>query len=200
MEKEKVSSGNIIDFKVLKRILQFVRPYRAGFYLVVVLTVLLGVLGPLRIKLIQYTLDNHVAFGNYGAMVNVMLLLLGLLVAQSLLQYIHTYVSGRIGQYVIRDIRIRLYAHLVSLRVRFFDKTPIGRLVTRTISDVETLDDVFSEGLAAMAGDMELASAMLQELRRVQPNISLAWMAKQLPFRKDEREHFLEALRRAGLD
>jgi ATP-binding cassette subfamily B multidrug efflux pump len=154
MEKEKVSSGNIIDFKVLKRILQFVRPYRAGFYLVVVLTVLLGVLGPLRIKLIQYTLDNHVAFGNYGAMVNVMLLLLGLLVAQSLLQYIHTYVSGRIGQYVIRDIRIQLYAHLVSLRVRFFDKTPIGRLVTRTISDVETLDDVFSEGLAAMAGDM----------------------------------------------
>jgi ATP-binding cassette subfamily B protein len=154
MEKEKVSSGNIIDFKVLKRILQFVRPYRSGFYLVVVLTVLLGVLGPLRIKLIQYTLDDHVAFGNYGAMVNVMLFLLVLLVAQSLLQYVHTYVSGRIGQYVIRDIRIQLYAHLVSLRVRFFDKTPIGRLVTRTISDVETLDDVFSEGLAAMAGDM----------------------------------------------
>ncbi len=154
MEKEKVSSGNIIDFKVLRRILQFVRPYRTGFYLVVVLTVLLGVLGPLRIKLIQYTLDKHVAFGNYGAMVNVMLLLLGLLAAQSLLQYVHTYVSGRIGQYVIRDIRIKLFAHLVSLRVRFFDKTPIGRLVTRTISDVETLDDVFSEGLAAMAGDM----------------------------------------------
>lgn len=154
MEKEKVSSGNIIDFKVLKRILQFVKPYKTGFYLVVFLTVLLGFLGPLRIKLIQYTLDTHVAFGNYGAMVNVMLLLLGLLVAQSLLQYVHTYVSGRIGQYVIRDIRIKLFAHLVSLRVRFFDKTPIGRLVTRTISDVETLDDVFSEGLAAMAGDM----------------------------------------------
>ncbi len=154
MEKEKVSSGNIIDFRVLQRILQFVRPYKGQFYLVIFLTFLLGFLGPLRVSLIQYTLDKHVAFGNYGAMVNIMMLLLGLLIVQSVLQYVHTYVSGRIGQYVIRDIRIKLYAHLVSLRVRFFDKTPIGRLVTRTISDVETLDDVFSEGLSAMAGDL----------------------------------------------
>jgi ATP-binding cassette subfamily B protein len=154
MEKEKVSSGNIIDFKVLRRILQFVKPYQGMFYLVIFLTVLLGVLGPARVKLIQFTLDEHVAAGNYMAMVYIMILLLGLLLAQSVLQYIHTYVSGRIGQYVIRDIRIKLYAHLVNLRVRFFDKTPIGRLVTRTISDVETLDDVFSEGLAAMAGDL----------------------------------------------
>jgi ATP-binding cassette subfamily B multidrug efflux pump len=154
MDKEKVSSGNIIDFKVLRRILQFVKPYQAGFYLVVFLTVVLGVLGPLRIYLIGYTLDKHVVFGNYGAMVNMMLILLALLTAQSGLQFVHTYVSGRIGQYVIRDIRIKLYSHLMSFRMRFFDKTPIGRLVTRTISDVETLDDVFSEGLAAMAGDL----------------------------------------------
>ena len=154
MEKEKVSSGNIIDFNVLKRILQFVRPYKGRFYLVVFLTVVLGFLAPARVKLIQYTLDEHVAFGNYTAMVYVMIILFGLLIAQSVLQYVHTYISGRIGQFVIRDIRVLLYTHLVSLRVRFFDKTPIGRLVTRTISDVETLDDVFSEGLAAMAGDL----------------------------------------------
>ncbi len=154
MEKEKVSSGNIIDFRVLKRILAFVRPYKGRFYTVIFLTFLLGFLAPARVKLIQYTLDEHVAYGKYSEMVNIMLILLGLLVAQSVLQYIHTYLSGRIGQFVIRDIRIRLFAHLVSLRVKFFDKTPIGRLVTRTISDVETLDDVFSEGLAAMAGDL----------------------------------------------
>lgn len=154
MEKEKVSSGNIIDWKVLRRILQFIRPYRGRFYFLVLLTVLLGVLTPLRPLLIQYTLDAHVAAGKYWEMVNVMLLILGLLVIQSLVQYVHTYISGRIGQYVIRDIRIKLYEHIVSLRLKFFDKTPIGRLVTRTISDVETLADVFSEGLAAMAGDL----------------------------------------------
>jgi ATP-binding cassette subfamily B multidrug efflux pump len=154
VEKEKVSSGNIIDFSVLRRLLRFVKPYKGQFYSVVVLTVVLGVLAPLRVLLIQYTLDHHVTTGNYLAMVYVMLALVGLLVLQSVFQYVHTYLSGKIGQYVIRDIRIKLYAHLVYLRVKFFDKTPIGRLVTRTISDVETLDDVFSEGLAAMAGDL----------------------------------------------
>jgi len=154
VEKEKVSSGNIIDFSVLRRLLQFVKPYKGKFYLVIVLTILLGILAPIRVRLIQFTLDEHVATGNYQAMVYVMAILLGLLLVQSVLQYVHTYVSGRIGQYVIRDIRIKLFEHLVSLRIKFFDKTPIGRLVTRTISDVETLDDVFSEGLSAMAGDL----------------------------------------------
>ncbi len=154
MEKEKVSSGNIIDFKVLKRIMQFVKPYKGRFYFVVVLTFLLGVLTPIRPLLIQYTLDTHVQYGNYWAMVNVMLIILGLLAVQSAVQYAHTYISGRIAQFIIRDIRIQLYEHLIKLRLRFFDKTPIGRLVTRTISDVETLSDVFSEGLAAMASDL----------------------------------------------
>lgn len=134
--------------------MEFVRPYRGRFYLVILLTVALGVLGPLRPLLIQYALDNPVARGNLQGLADIMLLLVVLLAAQSLIQYSHTYISGRIGQYVIRDIRVKLYRFLVRLQLRFFDKTPIGRLVTRTISDVESLADVFSEGLAAMAGDL----------------------------------------------
>ncbi len=154
MEKEKIKSGNIIDWSVLGRIMQFVKPYKGRFYVVVFLTVFLGFLTPVRAKLIQFTLDEHVAFGKYWSMVNVIIVLLVLMVVQSVAQYAHTYISGRIGQFVIRDIRIKLYEHIVNLRLKFFDKTPIGRLVTRTISDVETLADVFSEGLAAMAGDL----------------------------------------------
>jgi len=104
--------------------------------------------------LTQMTLDNDVSVGNYERMVNMMLIMLVMLVVQSIFQYIHTYISGWLGQQVIRDIRMKLYEHLISLRLRFFDKTPIGRLVTRTISDVETLADVFSEGLAAMIADL----------------------------------------------
>lgn len=154
MEKEKVSSGNIIDFKVLKRLISFVSPYKGRFYIIIVLTVVLGVLTAVRPILIQRTLDDDVARGDYWSMVNMMLIVFALLLIQSVFQYVHTYLSGRIGQYVIRDIRVKLYSHLVNLRLSFFDKTPIGRLVTRTISDVETLADVFSEGLAAMAGDL----------------------------------------------
>ncbi|MBS1975775.1 MAG: ABC transporter ATP-binding protein [Bacteroidetes bacterium] len=154
MEKEKISSGNIIDFEVLGRLLQFIKPYRRRFYFVIILTVVLGYLSPYRIYLTQVILDKYVSAGHYQMMVYFVLLLFGLLIAQSILQYIHTYLSGRIGQYVIRDIRIKLYKHILQFQLRFFDRTPIGRLVTRTISDVETLADVFSEGLSAMAGDL----------------------------------------------
>jgi ATP-binding cassette subfamily B multidrug efflux pump len=154
VEKEKVSSGNIIDWSVLSRLMKFVRPYKGRFILVILLTVVLGVLAPTRPILIQYTLDHDVAFGNYEAMVRMMIVLMVLLVINSIAQYFHTYISGWLGQQVIRDIRMKLYEHIISLRLKFFDKTPIGRLVTRTISDVETLADVFSEGLAAMAGDL----------------------------------------------
>lgn len=154
MEKEQVSSGNIIDWSVLRRLIRFLSPYRGKFITVVVLTFVLGAFAPVRPLLTQYTLDNHVAFGNYAAMVEVIILLLVLLIFNSIAQYVHTYLSGWLGQQVIRDMRARLYEHIISLRLKFFDKTPIGRLVTRTISDVETLNDVFSEGLAAMIGDL----------------------------------------------
>jgi ATP-binding cassette, subfamily B, multidrug efflux pump len=154
VEKEQVSSGNIIDWSVLRRLMRFVAPYRGRFITVVVLTIVLGALAPTRPILIQYTLDSHVAFGDYDAMMVVMAWLVVLLIVQSVAQYAHTYISGWLGQQVIRDIRSKLYQHIVNLRLRFFDRTPIGRLVTRTISDVETLSDVFSEGLAAMVGDL----------------------------------------------
>ncbi|MDH4089867.1 MAG: ABC transporter ATP-binding protein/permease [Cyclobacteriaceae bacterium] len=134
--------------------MKFVTPYRGRFILVIILTILLGVLAPTRPFLIQYTLDRDVSVGNYEAMVAMMMLLAGLLIFNAIVQYAHTYISGWLGQQVIRDIRAKLYAHIIGLRLSFFDRTPIGRLVTRTISDVETLADVFSEGLAAMVGDL----------------------------------------------
>lgn len=154
MEKEQVSSGNIIDWSVLRRLMRFVTPYRGRFIILVILTLLIGLLTPLRPLLVQWTLDRDVASGDYNGMLRMMLYLLVLLVVQSVVQYAHTYLSGWMGQQVIRDIRTKLYEHLVNLRLKFFDKTPIGRLVTRAISDVETLADVFSEGLAAMVSDL----------------------------------------------
>jgi ATP-binding cassette, subfamily B, multidrug efflux pump len=154
VDKEQVSSGNIIDWSVLRRLMRFVTPYRGRFYILVFLTIAIGVLSPLRPLLVQWTLDNDVAEGDYMGMVRMMIILVVLLIIQSVGQYAHTYLSGWMGQQIIRDIRTKLYAHLVNLRLRFFDKTPIGRLVTRTISDVETLADVFSEGLAAMVSDL----------------------------------------------
>lgn len=139
---------------MLKRLFKFVQPYKGKFYGLVMLTILLGVLAPARPLLIQLTLDNEVAIGDYEGLVDMAIILIGLLITQSIVQYLHTYLSGWLGQYIIRDIRIKLYRHLVNLRLKFFDNTPIGRLVTRNVSDVETLADVFSQGIAAMIGDL----------------------------------------------
>ena len=154
MEKENVQSGSIVDIKVLKRLFSFAKPYIGKFYTLVALTLLLAVLVPSRPLLIQYTIDNEVAFGDFQGLVFMTILLVFILIIQAFVQYAHTYLAGWLGQHVIKDIRIKLYRHLQHLRLKFFDNTPIGRLVTRNISDVETLADVFSEGIAAMAGEI----------------------------------------------
>lgn len=153
MESNKVG-GKIVDFKVLRRLFVFVKPYLKTFYFLIFLTLLVAVLVPIRPVIVQYTIDNHVTKGDSQGLLNMVILMTVLLVVQAILQYFHTYMSGWLGQFIIRDIRTDLYSHLLRLRLKFFDKTQIGRLVTRTISDVETLADVFSQGMAAMISDL----------------------------------------------
>lgn len=143
-----------MDVKVLKRIFVFVKPYMTQFWLLVLLTFALAILVPIRPYLIQVAIDNDVANGDFDGLVRMIILLIGLLLAQAVVQYGHTYLSSWLGQYIIRDIRTSLYEHIQKLKLKFFDKTPIGRLVTRNISDIETLADVFSQGIAMMIGDL----------------------------------------------
>jgi len=153
LEQEKVT-GKIVDLKVLKRLIQFLKPYQGKFYFLIFLTVTTAALGPIRPLIIQIIIDDHISTGDYQGLINMTFLLLGLLILHAVVQYAHTYLSGWIGQNIIKDIRIKLYQHLLRLKLKFFDRTPIGKLVTRSISDVETLAEVFSQGLAAMTGDI----------------------------------------------
>lgn len=154
MEKEKVKTSNIVDFKVLKRLFEFAKPYIKRFYFLVFITIVLAVLTPVRPWLVQQAIDGYVPLGDYNGLVLMVILLIGHLFLLAIVQYLHTYLSGWIGQTIIKDIRIKLYHHLIKLRLKYFDNTPIGRLVTRNISDIETLSNVFSEGLAALIGDL----------------------------------------------
>lgn len=154
MEKEKVKSGNVVDFKVLKRLFGFARPYMKQFYLLVFLTFFLAVLVPIRPVIVEKAIDVYVPKGDYSGLVTMLIILLAHLILSAFVQYAHTYLSGWFGQTIIKDIRIKLYNHILRLKLKFFDKTPIGRLVTRNVSDIETLSNVFSEGVAALIGDM----------------------------------------------
>lgn len=154
LAKEKESSGEIVDTQVLKQLYTFVKPYKPQFYFLIFLTIALAILAPTRPYYIQVAIDDYVTVGDTVGLLRIIYLLVGLMILQAVVQWAHTYYSGWIGQVIIRDIRVKLYKHLLKLRLKFFDNTPIGRLVTRNISDIETLADVFSEGLAAIIGDL----------------------------------------------
>jgi ATP-binding cassette subfamily B protein len=154
LEKEKTSSGEILDTKVLKQLYRYVQPYKFQFYLLVFLTISLALLAPTRPYFIQVAIDDYVAIGDSAGLVRMIYILVGLMILQAIVQWAHTFYSGWIGQVIIRDLRVKLFNHLLKLKLKFFDNTPIGRLVTRNVSDIETLADVFSEGLAAIIGDL----------------------------------------------
>jgi ATP-binding cassette, subfamily B, multidrug efflux pump len=149
-------SGNIFDLEVLRRLFSFIRPYRLRFAFLVILILVLAAVAPATPLLTQYTIDHYIMQGDYQGLHLMVAAMVGLLVLQAVLQYLQTFLSGWLGQSIIRDIRIDLYDHILSLRLKFYDNTPIGRLVTRTISDIESLSDVFTEGIASIAGDILL--------------------------------------------
>lgn len=153
MKAEKANT-NILDIKVLRGIYKFVKPYRITFYALVVLTSVLSVVSVLRNFLIQKILDEYLVKSKYEAFVWVIVIIFGVIVLQALFEYASAYYSGLLAQNVIKDIRTRLFAHIMQFRLKFFDNTPVGRLITRTVSDLESVADIFSEGLLAIAGDV----------------------------------------------
>lgn len=153
VQKEK-NSGNIIDFEILKRLYTYIKPYSGRFYFLIFLTIAIGIINPIRPLLVSFAIDDYIAVGNYNGLLYITVILIILLTASGIFQYLHTYLSGWLGQYIIKDIRVKLYEHLLRMQLKFFDKTPIGRLVTRSVSDIETLSEVFSQGLAALIADV----------------------------------------------
>ena len=147
-------TGDAFNVGLLKRVFEYIKPYRNTFRWSVVLTLLLAVLAPVRPFLIGYTLDEFVLKSNYNGLVKITILMVVLLVLQSIFQYSHTLLTNTLGQSAIKDLRINVFNHITKLRLKFFDQTPIGQLITRTVSDLETIADIFSEGLIAMVGDL----------------------------------------------
>lgn len=119
-----------------------------------VLTILLAAVAPALPLLIEYTLDNYILAGKNQGLTTMLIWMFALLIGQTFIRYFHTLMTNTLGQSVIRDIRIQVFNHITNLRLKYFDNTPIGRLITRTISDLETIANIFSEGLIQIIGDL----------------------------------------------
>jgi len=153
-EKQKSNTGNVIDFILLKRVMKFAKPYKVYFFVAAISAILLSVLGPLRPLLINYAIDNYIVIPNREGLIRITTILISILILEGIIQFFYIYLSTWIGQHVIEDLRSKIFKHILSLKMKYFDNTPIGTLVTRTVSDIETIADIFSQGLLVIIAEL----------------------------------------------
>ena len=170
-------TGKAVDLPLLKRVLTYVRPYRSRFVFTFLLTLVLAGLSIARPMLIQYTVDNSIITPNPELLLNMTLLMVGILLAEACFYYIYTYSANWIGQSVILDLRNQLYAHINSLKLKYYDRTPIGQLVTRVVSDIETISDIFANGILVILGDIVKLVAILIVLLIIDVRLTLITLA-----------------------
>ncbi|MDA7578799.1 ABC transporter ATP-binding protein, partial [Flavobacteriales bacterium] len=154
MSQNKTRTGNVIDFELLKRVLEFSKPYKKQFVLAGISAILLSILGPARPMIINYAIDNFIIVPDKQGLINITILLVCILMMEGIVQFFYIFMSTWLGQHVIQDLRSKIFKHILSLRMKFFDNTPIGTLVTRTISDIETIADIFSQGLLVIIAEL----------------------------------------------
>ncbi len=147
-------SGKTFDIPLLKRVIKYVIPYRIIFLLTAFLAIILAFLSPIRPILIQYAFDNFILVPDPNGLLNIILLLIGLLVFEAIFQFFYIYYANYLGQHVVKDLRVQVYKHIVDFKQKKFDQTPIGTFVTRVINDIETIADIFSQGLLVIIGDI----------------------------------------------
>ena len=147
-------TGKALDMDLLSRVLKYVRPYRGRFAFTFMLTIALAVLSPLRPILIQYAFDNYIVTPNPDGLLVITLIIIGVLLVEAITYYFYTNSANWLGQTVIKDIRTEIYNHINQLKLQYFDKTAIGTLVTRVVSDIETIADIFSNGILVIFGDI----------------------------------------------
>lgn len=151
MQQEK---KNKMNWGLLVRVFALALPYKNKFFTAVFLTVGISILGPYRPYLIQIIIDNYIAVGDGPGLLKMSLFLLFILGISALMQWWGTLLSNFLGQQIIYDLRNKVFKHLTSLKQAYFDKTPVGTLVTRSISDIEVISEVFSEGMINIVGDL----------------------------------------------
>lgn len=139
--------GKAYDARLMKRLLRYVKPYRYYIIIAILLNILTAALEPLRPYLTKIAVDNYIAKNDYKGLINIIALILISLILQAVIAYVMQFATKLMGQKTLFDLRMEIFEHLQKLSLRFFDRTPIGRLVTRVTNDVEALSELFSSGI-----------------------------------------------------
>lgn len=148
------TSGKAFDARLFARLMTFVRPYRKLFWSCFALTILLSGITVVRPVLMGHMIDGPAAHGDRPGLVVLLSIVVGLLVLETVLGFVQAFWTARLGLNVTFDLRQKLYEKILNFKLRWYDRTPVGTLVTRVVSDIETVEDIFSQGLLMIMGDI----------------------------------------------
>jgi ATP-binding cassette subfamily B multidrug efflux pump len=161
------------DIAVLRRVFSYASPYKKKFYLSVVLAILLAFITPVRPLLIQVTVNKYIA-NNMGQMViNITIIQIGIIMVETAMRFWFSFTTAWLGQSVVKDIRVAVFKKVLGLNLSQFDKTPIGTLTTRTINDIEAINEIFAEGLVPIIADLLSIVCVLTYMFSVDPQLTL---------------------------
>jgi len=176
-DKKKSVTGDAVHFGLLKKVFTYTTAYKKYFYIAAACAIVLAFLSIVRPLLIQYAIDKYVMVANEKMLLVLVLFMTGALLIEVILQFFESYVSSMLGQFAIKDLRVSLYKRVVNLRLKFYDNTPIGVLVTRIVSDMETIADIFSQGFFTIIGDILKLSTIVVLMFVMNVKLALASLA-----------------------
>ncbi|HWN88125.1 MAG TPA: ABC transporter ATP-binding protein [Chitinophagaceae bacterium] len=161
------------DFDLLKRVMRFAAPYKKRFYWSIVLAIILAVFTPVRPILIQITVDKYISGGIWKWVLIITIIQIAFLFLESGLRFYFSYITAWLGQNVVKDLRVKVYKKILSLNLSQFDKTPIGTLTTRTVDDIERINDVFADGFIPIVADLLSIICVLSYMFWADPKLTL---------------------------
>jgi ATP-binding cassette subfamily B multidrug efflux pump len=144
----------IFDFGLLRRVFRYAAPYKRKFWLSVALAIFLSALTPVRPLLIQVTVDKYIAQSLAHMVILITIVQIALILLETGLRFYFSFITAWLGQSVVRDLRVSVYKKILGLNLTQFDRTPIGTLTTRTVNDIEAINDIFSDGLVPIMADL----------------------------------------------
>jgi len=182
---EQAKVKKVFDFSLLRRVFHFAAPYKGKFFWSIFLAIFLAVISPVRPWLIQLTINNGMQPGAevwflQGAaevIIGITVIQLALLLIETLCRFVFTFFTASLGQSVVKDMRVETYKKVINLNLSQFDQTPIGTLTTRTINDIESINDIFSDGLIPIIADLLSIIAVLSYMFYVDWRLTLVCMA-----------------------
>lgn len=166
-----------LDLGVLKKVFSFAAPYKGKIYLSIAISIVLAILSPLRPYLIQYTVNHFIKDKDTYWLVMITIIQIGMLLVETGLRFYFGFITSWLGQNVVNDLRVKVYKKVLNLNLSQFDKTPIGTLTTRTINDIESVNNIFSDGLIPIIADLLSIISILLFMFGVDWKLSLISLA-----------------------